>query len=78
MGRTNGQENTKNRHTHTELLRTDGEVGMSKKKQEDEWDDYDYCYECRGLGDDYIFNDDGELESWCDHCGLNPNGTVDD
>ena len=20
-----------------------------------------------------IINDDGELESWCDHCGLNPN-----
>ena len=39
----------------------------------DEWDDYDRCYECRGYGDDYIINDDGELESWCDHCGLNPN-----
>lgn len=44
----------------------------------DEWDDYDFCYECRGLGDDYIINEDGELESWCDHCGMNPNRVDDD
>ena len=43
----------------------------------DEWDGYDRCYECRGYGDDYIINDDGELESWCDKCGCNPN-KVDD
>lgn len=42
------------------------------------WDEYDRCYECRGLGDDYIVNDDGELEPWCDHCGFNPNITGDD
>ena len=36
------------------------------------WDDYDRCYECRGLGDDYIINENGELESYCDRCGCNP------
>ena len=40
------------------------------------WDEYDHCYECRGLGDDYIINDDGELESFCDKCGCNPNKSV--
>lgn len=25
----------------------------------DPWDDYDHCYECRGLGDDWVINDDG-------------------
>jgi hypothetical protein len=44
---------------------------------QDEWDDYDHCYECRGLGDDYIINDDGELESFCDRCGCNPNRRED-
>ena len=43
-----------------------------KDLEANEWDEYDYCYECRGLGDDYIINDDGELESWCDKCGVNP------
>ena len=38
----------------------------------DDWDDWDVCYECSGLGDDYIINDDGELECWCDRCSLNP------
>ena len=41
--------------------------------EESEWDDYDHCYECRGLGDDYIINDNGELESFCDQCGWNQN-----
>lgn len=30
-------------------------------------DDYDYCYECSGYGDDYYINDDGEFE-----CSMNP------
>ena len=34
-----------------------------------EWDE---CYECRGLGDDYSFDEDGELVSNCDDCPLNP------
>lgn len=41
------------------------------QEQQTEWDDYDPCYECRGLGDDYVI-EDGELVSWCDRCGSNP------
>lgn len=37
------------------------------------WDDYDWCYECRGYGDDYHYNEDGELVSSCDDCPNNPN-----
>ena len=35
-------------------------------------DDYDYCYECSGYGDDYFINEDGELESCCQDCPMNP------
>lgn len=35
-------------------------------------DDYDYCYECSGYGDDYFVNEDGELESCCQDCLMNP------
>ena len=31
------------------------------------WDEYDHCYECRGLGDDYRI-DGEELVSNCDTC----------
>ena len=41
-------------------------------------DEYDYCYECSGLGDDYFINDDGELECWCDQCPKNPHREDDD
>lgn len=34
-------------------------------------DDYDYCYECSGYGDDYFINDDGELECYCPYCSMN-------
>lgn len=37
----------------------------------DDDDDYDTCYECRGYGDDYWINDDGELECRCDDCPFN-------
>ena len=29
------------------------------------------CYECRGLGDDYYFDENGELGSACDGCPNN-------
>ena len=35
-----------------------------------DWD-LDHCYECRGYGDDYYFDDDGELVSACDDCPFN-------
>lgn len=40
---------------------------------DDPWDDYDWCYECTGYGDDYSYDDDGELVSNCDNCPNNPN-----
>lgn len=36
----------------------------------DDFDDYDWCYECTGNGDDYYINDDGELVCACDGCPL--------
>lgn len=36
-------------------------------KDDFDWDHYDWCYECRGLGDDYRF-ENGELVSNCDNC----------
>ena len=38
---------------------------------DDFWDDFDWCYECGGYGDDYFINDDGELESACPMCPHN-------
>ena len=29
---------------------------------------YDVCYECTGYGDDYYYDDDGELVCACDGC----------
>ena len=34
-------------------------------------DDYDICYECQGYGDDYYFDEDGELVCACDDCPNN-------
>lgn len=39
--------------------------------EEDQPDDYDPCYECRGYGDDYHFDEDGELVLNCPDCPLN-------
>ena len=41
-------------------------------------DDYGWCYECGGYGDDYFINDEGELESACPTCPHNPNRYDDD
>lgn len=37
----------------------------------DEWDDFDWCYECTGYGDDYYVDDDGELICRCPECPHN-------
>jgi hypothetical protein len=42
------------------------------------WDDYDWCYECTGYGDDYFINDEGELESACPTCPHNRVGSYAD
>lgn len=34
-------------------------------------DDYDYCYECGGYGDDYHLDENGELVSSCPGCPYN-------
>ena len=36
-------------------------------------DDYDYCYECEGYGDDYYVDEKGELVSRCIDCPFNHN-----
>ena len=37
------------------------------------WEDVDddRCYECTGYGDDYRYDDDGELVSNCNNCPHN-------
>ena len=38
----------------------------------DGWDDYDWCYECGGYGDDYSYDPEtDELVSNCDSCPHN-------
>lgn len=39
---------------------------------DDFWDNYDYCYERTGYGDDYRIDDDGELVCNCPDCPNKP------
>ena len=39
--------------------------------------DAEYCYECQGYGDDYIMNEDGELECCCFQCPFSPYGEME-
>lgn len=39
---------------------------------DDFWDNYDYCYECTGYGDDYRIDEDGELVCNCPECPNRP------
>ena len=34
-------------------------------------DNYDYCYECGGYGDDYYCDDEGNLVCACGDCPFN-------
>lgn len=38
----------------------------------------DICYECRGYGDDYYFDSDGELVCSCDTCWVMTRFTDED
>lgn len=38
---------------------------------DDDWDYSDICYECGGYGDDYSFDEDGEIVSACPACPFN-------
>lgn len=40
-------------------------------------DDYDYCYECTGYGDDYYVDEYGNWICACDDCLYNPNRNDD-
>ena len=51
----------------------------------EEYDEYqdalDYCYECRGYGNDYILDENDEPIWKCPECNMNPNrldGDYDD
>ena len=44
------------------------EKGKTMSDPWDEWTYDDICYECRGYGDDYYLDDDGELVSACSEC----------
>lgn len=39
---------------------------------DDFWDNYDYCDECSGYGDDYSIDDDGEMVWNCPDCPNRP------
>ena len=47
-------------------------VGKKMDQKDKLEDDYDYCYECGGYGNDYSFDDDGDLVCNCDDCPFNP------
>lgn len=40
-------------------------------------DDYDYCYECGGYGDDYSIDVNGELVCNCNNYLSNPYRDID-
>jgi hypothetical protein len=48
------------------------EVRLMPHDIPDEWDDYDYCYECTGYGDDYYLDENDEWVSRCSDCIHNP------
>lgn len=37
----------------------------------DDWLFWDFCYECSLYGDNFHFNEDGEVEWACDDCAFN-------
>lgn len=39
--------------------------------------DYDYCYECTSNGDNYYYDDDGNLIYACDDCVWNDDNWED-
>lgn len=43
------------------------------ENNDDDWDNYNWCYECGGYGDDFHIDENGELASSCPGCPMNPN-----
>lgn len=54
------------------------ETGADILPNDDDWSDYDHCYECTGYGDDYYLDEDGEWVSACDDCPYNDLAWRDD
>lgn len=44
----------------------------------DIYDYYDICYECKGYGDDYYFDENGDLICYCDECPFSGYDSEDD
>ena len=40
--------------------------------------DEEICYECRGYGDDYYFDENGDLVCYCSECPFNPSKEEDE
>lgn len=40
--------------------------------EDDMWYEDDPCYECTSYGDDWYEDENGELQSRCDHCPFSP------
>lgn len=49
---------------------------FTKRRTEylEKMDDYDPCEECHIYGDDYYYDEDGDLINYCDEC---PFGDID-
>lgn len=47
---------------------------MNNYEDDDPWDDYDYCYECSGYGDDSSY--DSETDTWISNCDTCPNNPL--
>ena len=51
----------------------------NSEEADSEEQDYDYCYECGGYGDDYSYDENtGEMICNCDTCWNNPNRIDED
>lgn len=54
-----------------EELKSEGEEEREVIERAMQMTNADICYECQGLGDDYYFDENGELISACEDCPFN-------
>ena len=59
------------------LIITDMAEDSDPEEENDYFDDYGFCYECSGYGDNYSINEKGELVCNCDDCPFNVKWEVD-
>ena len=62
---------------HPKLIITDMAEDADPEEEKEYFDDYDFCYECGGYGDNYSINEKGELVRNCDDCPFNVKWEVD-